>query len=311
RCDDCESDVRVELDVARALGARSTVLVPLRGRHEPLGVLQAFSSRELAFTDHDVRCFDLFGELVLSALRPEDQDRRIHWLTDVAGEVLRARPAVLAVQLPSAAKAGTLDAPLTAAVNRCATQNQEPTATTAAANFGAHRELEQASDAAVDLSASPSHEQTATTEVHFWASHEEEQSLTSQKAAADEGKGDSLSGRGEESERLTWPVADAAGMIELPEPSAADEAFEVPLSSQESARSSERWRFFSFPHHLGLPGSSRPGLNVVMGLVAVAALFSAGAWWGMQGQGKMAVAKVAAAPRESTRVEAIETSLRS
>ena len=319
RCDDCESDVRVELDVARALGARSTVLVPLRGRREPLGVLQAFSSRELAFTDHDVRCFDLFGELVLSALRPEDQDRRIHWLTDVAGEVLRAKPAALAVQLPSAAKAGTLDAPLTAAVNRCATQNQEPTATTAAANFGAHRELEQASDAAVDLSASPSHEQTATTAVHFWASHEQEQDRIPQKTAEplgglrDDGKAERrvVPRPEEESERMSWPVADAAGMIELPEPSAADEAFEVPLSSQESARSSERWRFFSFPHHLGLPGSSRPGLNVVMGLVAVAALFSAGAWWGMQGQGKMAVAKVAAAPRESTRVEAIETSLRS
>ena len=55
-------------------------------------MLQAFSTTARAFTDHDVRCFDLFAELVLSALKPEDQDRRIHWLSDVAGEVLQAKP---------------------------------------------------------------------------------------------------------------------------------------------------------------------------------------------------------------------------
>src|ERR1700730_15310262 len=91
RCDDCEADTRFELDFARQIGARSTVLVPLRGRREQVGVLQAFSTTARAFTDHDVRCLDLFAELVLSALKPEDQDRRIHWLSDVAGEVLQAR----------------------------------------------------------------------------------------------------------------------------------------------------------------------------------------------------------------------------
>jgi len=65
------------------------VLVPLRGQREQLGVLQAFSTTAWAFTDHDIRCFDLFAELVLSALKPEDQDRRIHWLSDVADEVLQ------------------------------------------------------------------------------------------------------------------------------------------------------------------------------------------------------------------------------
>src|SRR5208337_4352471 len=93
--DDCEIDVRVELDLARALGARSAVLVPLRGRREQLGVLQAFSLTPWAFTDHDIRCFDLFAELVLSALKPEDQDRRILWLSDVASEVLQATSATV------------------------------------------------------------------------------------------------------------------------------------------------------------------------------------------------------------------------
>src|SRR5258708_19052094 len=80
RCDDCETDARFELDFARQIGARSTVLVPLRGRRELIGVLQAFSTSARAFTDHDVRSLDLFAELVLSALKPEDQDRRIDWL---------------------------------------------------------------------------------------------------------------------------------------------------------------------------------------------------------------------------------------
>jgi hypothetical protein len=50
-------------------------------------------------------------------------------------------------------------------------------------------------------------------------------------------------------------------------------------------------RFLPFLQQLSLPDSSRPGLSVVMGLVAVAALFSAGAWWGMQVHGKTAVPK--------------------
>src|SRR5208282_326225 len=315
RCD-YSDDVRVELDLTRALGARSTVLVPLRGRREQLGVLQAFSTTELAFTDHDVRCFDLFGELVLSALRPEDQDRRIHWLSDVADEVLRAKPPAVAAQLLSAAEADFEDTPVTAAVDCGATQNQELTAAVAAI---LNPNREQAAVTAVDLSADQLLEQTASSAVHFWASHEQEQNLISQKAAEptellpddDRAARRGLSGAEEESERLTWAVAIPAGMIELPEQSAADEPIEIALESEEQTRPTERRRLFSFPYHLALPGSSRPGLNVVMGLVAVAALFSAGAWWGMQGHGNTAMAKVAAARGETTRVEAIETSLRS
>jgi N-acetylmuramoyl-L-alanine amidase len=302
RCDDCASDGRVELDLARALGAQSTVMVPLRGRREQLGVLQAFSTTELAFTDHDVRCFDLFGELVLSALRPEDQDRRIHWLSDVADEVLQARPAADTAQSPSAAEAATEDTPVSAAVDFCDNREQEQTGT-----------------AAADLSANQSQELAATAAVHFWANHQQEQSRVIQKTVEpasllpDEGRTESrvLPGPDEDSAALAWPVAIPASMIELPEHSAADETFEIPLESEEPAGSSKQHRFFSFQHHLALPGNSRPGLNVVMGLVAVAALFSAGAWWGMQVHGRTAVTKVAAAQGESTRVDATKTSPRS
>ena len=97
RCDDCVVDGRVEMDLSRELGARSTVLVPLRGRRSRLGVLQAFSKTPFAFSDDDVRCFDLFAELILSALQPEDQDRRLNWLADVADEILNPKLAAAAV----------------------------------------------------------------------------------------------------------------------------------------------------------------------------------------------------------------------
>jgi len=92
RCDDCDVDARVDQDLSRQIGARSSVLVPLRGQRVRLGVLQAFSNIPFALSDDDVRCFDLLSELVLSALKPQDQDRRLNWLTNVLDEVLTAKP---------------------------------------------------------------------------------------------------------------------------------------------------------------------------------------------------------------------------
>jgi len=62
RCDDCAIDARVDLDFSRQIGARSTVLVPLRGQRTNIGVLQAFSDVPFSFSDDDVRSLDLFAE---------------------------------------------------------------------------------------------------------------------------------------------------------------------------------------------------------------------------------------------------------
>jgi N-acetylmuramoyl-L-alanine amidase len=259
RCDDCEADARFELDFARQIGARSTVLVPLRGRREQLGVLQAFSTTARAFTDHDVRCFDLFAELVLSALKPEDQDRRIHWLSDLAGEVLQAKPdapvpvvAEAAIEIPEIESARTVVetglAPFPAAAISSATEQAPPVAP-------------------------------------------------------------SIPYQVPELAMPVQPVVIAAAMVELPEPlielterGVGDGPFAVPFEipseilseKEESTAPDQSPRVLPFLHRLSLPGSSRPGLSVAMGLVAVAALFSAGAWWGMQVHGKTAVAKVEA-----------------
>ena len=74
-CDDTETDPRVNLQACRKLGARSMVAVPLCGRRRVIGLLEAFSAWPFAFNDSDVRNLSLLAELVLGALKPEDEDR--------------------------------------------------------------------------------------------------------------------------------------------------------------------------------------------------------------------------------------------
>jgi len=74
-CDDTETDSRVNLQACRKLGARSMVAVPLCGRRRVIGVLEAFSSWPFGFNESDIRNLSLLAELVLAALKPEDEDR--------------------------------------------------------------------------------------------------------------------------------------------------------------------------------------------------------------------------------------------
>jgi N-acetylmuramoyl-L-alanine amidase len=203
-CDDCEADPRLHFDIARVINARSTAIVPLRGRHLQLGVLQAFSTRIGAFSDYDIRCFDLFAELVLSAMKPEDQDRRVSWLSDVADEVLRPKP-------PSAVPENdTADEPA-------------PT------------------------SASP---------------------LCSEQGLADESAGNDTH--------------------DVDEPTLSAESSQSQSGPVDPTPS--------------LPANSRPGLGVVLSLVIVATLFSAGTWWFIQAKGARLHGKTTPARLEGTKL---------
>src|SRR5271165_3108847 len=75
RCDDTEQDDRVNLYACRQLGARSMVAVPLCGRKRVIGLLEAFSAEPFGFNDSDVGSLELLAELILGALKPEDEDR--------------------------------------------------------------------------------------------------------------------------------------------------------------------------------------------------------------------------------------------
>jgi N-acetylmuramoyl-L-alanine amidase/putative methionine-R-sulfoxide reductase with GAF domain len=73
--DDTETDPRVNLQACRKLGARSMIAVPLCGRHRVIGVLEAFSTEPFGFNDIDIGSLSLLAELVVGALKPEDEDR--------------------------------------------------------------------------------------------------------------------------------------------------------------------------------------------------------------------------------------------
>ncbi|MGD1024250.1 MAG: N-acetylmuramoyl-L-alanine amidase [Candidatus Sulfotelmatobacter sp.] len=75
RCDDTETDDRVNLSACRKLGARSMVAVPLCGRKRVIGLLEAFSAEPFGFNDSDVDSLELLAELILGALKPEDEER--------------------------------------------------------------------------------------------------------------------------------------------------------------------------------------------------------------------------------------------
>ncbi len=74
-CDDTETDARVNLQACRKLGARSMIAVPLCGRRRVIGLLEAFSAEPFGFNDTDICSLTLLAELVVGALKPEDEDR--------------------------------------------------------------------------------------------------------------------------------------------------------------------------------------------------------------------------------------------
>ncbi len=67
RCDNAETDDRVEPEVCRVLGIRSIAVVPLRDRLGAAGILEVFSSRAHAFTDEQIGFLKGFGEIAEAA----------------------------------------------------------------------------------------------------------------------------------------------------------------------------------------------------------------------------------------------------
>ncbi len=126
-CDDTEIDARVNLQACRRLGARSMVAVPLCGRRRVIGVLEAFSTWPFGFNDSDVRNLTLLAELVVGALRPEDEDRFAQ-SADVAASRLGA-PATA----PKVAPAAIASTPTTSAPVVSATIVSAPTTSAPAA----------------------------------------------------------------------------------------------------------------------------------------------------------------------------------
>ena len=90
RCDDSDADARVNAQACRALGTRSMIAVPLSAKLRVVGLIEAFSSEPYGFNDSDVRSLNLLGELILAAIRPEEEDR----LAELAAGIIPAATAV-------------------------------------------------------------------------------------------------------------------------------------------------------------------------------------------------------------------------
>ena len=103
RCDDTETDDRVNLYACRQLGARSMVAVPLCGRRRVIGLLEVFSVEPFGFNDSDVCSLELLAELILGALKPEDEDRFAQSAEVAEAEL--AAPATAPRMAPPAEKA--------------------------------------------------------------------------------------------------------------------------------------------------------------------------------------------------------------
>jgi N-acetylmuramoyl-L-alanine amidase len=108
RCDDVDTDARVNLLACRRLGVRSMLAVPLSAKQSVIGLLEAFSNEPHGFNDSDVRSLSLLAELILSALRPEEEDR----LSEISQRVVHAvavepKPIPVIAPAPEIAKVQT------------------------------------------------------------------------------------------------------------------------------------------------------------------------------------------------------------
>jgi hypothetical protein len=68
RCDDAETDARVDRESCRALGIRSLLAVPIRVGEKTIGILEVFSAQSNAFDESDSRVLQRLGEAVLAAV---------------------------------------------------------------------------------------------------------------------------------------------------------------------------------------------------------------------------------------------------
>lgn len=68
RCDDPETDSRVDRESCRALGIRSMLAVPIRVGEKSIGILEVFSAQRNAFNESDSRVLQRLGETILAAV---------------------------------------------------------------------------------------------------------------------------------------------------------------------------------------------------------------------------------------------------
>jgi GAF domain-containing protein len=76
RCDDAETDSRVNRESCRALGIKSVMVVPLIREKEVVGVFELLADRPHAFEERDITALEHLAEMVLTGLEHADAAKR-------------------------------------------------------------------------------------------------------------------------------------------------------------------------------------------------------------------------------------------
>lgn len=78
RCDDAETDSRVDRESCRMLGIRSMIAVPIRLGDSVIGLLEVFSGQPGAFSDRDGTVLQRLADTVLASLNRAERARSKH-----------------------------------------------------------------------------------------------------------------------------------------------------------------------------------------------------------------------------------------
>jgi putative methionine-R-sulfoxide reductase with GAF domain len=76
RCDDAETDSRVNRESCRSLGIRSVMVVPLVSEQNVIGVFELLADRANAFEERDVTALERLAEMVQTGLEHADAAKR-------------------------------------------------------------------------------------------------------------------------------------------------------------------------------------------------------------------------------------------
>jgi TonB family protein len=103
RCDDCETDTRVDTAAIRALGIRSMVVTPIREESRVIGVLAAFAPTPHAFTITHVAVLKTMADQISGVLQKERRVREEAPQAEAprpAAPAISAKPVITATPAP-------------------------------------------------------------------------------------------------------------------------------------------------------------------------------------------------------------------
>jgi TonB family protein len=100
RCDDASRDLHVNAGVCRELGLQSIAVVPLRGQHSRVGVLEVFSSESYAFDDDKIAVLERLAGLAEAA-----------WARGVVTDISSSEDALATTELAPVLESPALEAP--------------------------------------------------------------------------------------------------------------------------------------------------------------------------------------------------------